>query len=69
MKEGEVFMELKKINRVNIEENNATKMAKCTCYCYCFVSKATGYASMGVQTGLTTMAAKGLFDFIFKRKY
>lgn len=61
-------MKLEKINRVNIEENNATKMAKCTCYCYCFVNRVTGYANMGVQTALTTMAAKGLFDFVFRRK-
>lgn len=61
-------MELKKLNNVNVGENQATKMAKCTCYCYCFVSRVTGYANMGVNTGLTTMAAKGLYDFVFKRK-
>lgn len=61
-------MELKKLNRVSIEENNATKLAKCTCYCYCFVSKVTGYASMGSNVGVTTMATMGLFDFIFRRK-
>lgn len=62
-------MDFNKLNRVSVENNGATKLAKCTCYCYCFVSKATGYASMGVNTGVTTMAAKGLVDYIFKRKY
>lgn len=61
-------MKLEKLNKVSIENNGATKLAKCTCYCYCFTNVVTGYASTGSSIGVTTMAAKGLYDFIFKRK-
>jgi len=61
-------MKLQKLNTVNSINNSASQLAKCTCYCYCFFSATLGYLDQGVKTGLVTMAAKKLSEFLFKRK-
>lgn len=60
-------MKLQKLNTVNIQENEATKLgATCICTCVCFGSKQVALAVSGYGVGAVDMAAEGLWDYITK---